>query len=163
MIRTTAVPRPLRAGAAVIGVAGMIALAGCAATDTSSTADTADAGTDASTQPGDTQATDAGGSTGSTYADGTYTAQGSYATPESVEQISVTVTLQDDVVTDVEVTGNPTKRESQEYQSKFIGGIADVVVGQDIDSVSVSRVAGSSLTSTGFNQAIDEIKAEAAG
>lgn len=164
MIRTTAVPRPLRAGAAVIGVAGMIALAGCAATDTESTADTADTGTDASTPSGgETQTPDAGGSAASTYADGTYTAQGSYATPESVEQISVTVTLQDDVVTDVEVTGNPTKRESQEYQGKFIGGIADVVVGQDIDSVSVSRVAGSSLTSSGFNQAIDEIKAEAAG
>ena len=39
----------------------------------------------------------------------------------------------------------------------------DVVVGQDIDEISVSRVAGSSLTSGGFNRAIEEIKAEAAG
>jgi hypothetical protein len=37
-----------------------------------------------------------------------------------------------------------------------------VVVGQDIDQISVSRVAGSSLTSGGFNQAIDTIKSEAA-
>ncbi|QIG40184.1 hypothetical protein G5T42_12405 [Microbacterium sp. 4R-513] len=165
MIRTTAVPRPLRAGAAVIGVAGVIALAGCSATDTASNADNTDPGaTDTSTQSGSgSQASDTDSSAASTYVDGTYTAEGSYATPESVEQISVTVTLQDDVVTDVEVSGNPTKRESKEYQSKFIGGIADAVVGQDIDSISVSRVAGSSLTSGGFNQAIEQIKAEASG
>ena len=68
----------------------------------------------------------------------------------------VTVTLQDDVITSVDVSGDPQKRESEEYQSRFIGGIADVVVGQDIDQISVSRVAGSSLTSGGFNQAIDD-------
>ncbi len=117
------------------------------------------AGTGATTAPDD------GGSASSgdgSYADGTYTAEGSYATPESVETIAVTVTLEDDVITDVEVTGDPQKSESEQYQGQFIGGIADVVVGQDIDEISVSRVAGSSLTSGGFNQAIDAIKAEAA-
>ncbi len=74
----------------------------------------------------------------------------------------MTITLADDVITAVEVTGDPQARESEQYQSQFIGGIADVVVGQDIDSISVSRVAGSSLTSGGFNQAIEEIKSEAA-
>ena len=74
----------------------------------------------------------------------------------------VTVTLQDDVITAVDVSGDPQKLESEEYQSRFIVGIAEVVVGQDIDSISVSRVAGSSLTSGGFNQAIDTIKSEAA-
>jgi hypothetical protein len=66
------------------------------------------------------------------------------------------------VVTGVEVTGDPQKSESEKYQGEFIGGIADVVVGQEIDSLSVSRVAGSSLTSGGFNQAIESIKSEAA-
>lgn len=150
MIRTTAVPRPVRTGAAVLGVAGMLALAGCATTPTADAESTADAGS----------GTDA--TTGGPYADGTYTAEGSYATPESVEEISVTVTLKDDVITAVEVTGNPTKRESEQYQGQFIGGIEEVVVGQDIDDISVSRVAGSSLTSGGFNEAIDAIKAEAA-
>ena len=103
-----------------------------------------------------------GGTTDGAYADGTYTADGSYATPESVETITVTVTLEDDVITDVEVTGNPTKRESEQYQSTFIGGISAEVVGKNIDEISVSRVAGSSLTSGGFNEAIQAIKAEAA-
>lgn len=163
MIRTTAVPRPVRTGAALVGVAGMLALAGCGATaavdDASQTTEPSTSSTPAASETADA-GTD-GAATGA-YADGTYTAEGSYATPESVEEISVTVTLEDDVVTAVEVTGNPTKRESEQYQSQFIGGIADAVVGKSIDEISVSRIAGSSLTSGGFNDAIETIKAEAA-
>ncbi len=167
MIHTRAVPRPIRTGAAVLGIAGTFALAGCAVSAADADSDPSTT-TDAATTP----ATPSAGSTSSTaaataepsstYADGSYTATGSYQTPESIEQITVTVTLANDVVTAVEVTGTPTKAETREYQSKFIGGIADVVVGQDIDQLSVSRVAGSSLTSGGFNQAIEEIQSEAA-
>jgi uncharacterized protein with FMN-binding domain len=120
------------------------------------------AATPKATQSDSASATAPAGASGSAYADGTYTADGSYRTPESVEKISVTVTLQDDVITAVSVSGNPQKRESEEYQSKFIGGISSEVVGKSIDEISVSRVAGSSLTSGGFNQAIETIKAEAA-
>lgn len=157
MIRTALASRPVRAGTVVTAAAGIALLAGCA--PTASQAETPSTGTTPPSSSNDTSA-DAGSGA---YADGTYTAEGTYATPESVETISVTVTLQDDVITDVEVTGNPQKRESEEYQSKFIGGIADAVVGQSIDDIQVSRVAGSSLTSGGFNDAIETIKSEAAG
>lgn len=160
MIRPADIPHPLRATAAMAGIAGVLALAGCASADTASTADTGDTGS--STGSAGSSGTGSGGG-GGIYADGTYTAQGSYATPESVETITVTVTLEDAVITSVDVVGDPSQRESEEYQGRFIGGIADVVVGQDIDEISVSRVAGSSLTSGGFNQAMEEIKAEAAG
>jgi len=167
MIRTAAVPRPVRIGVAAVGVAGAVALAGCAASDTTaetttepSTGNTATP--ESSTTPTPAASASEEAASSSTYADGTYTAEGSYATPESVETIVVTVTLDDDIITAVDVTGDPQKRESEEYQGRFIGGIADVVVGQDIDQISVSRVAGSSLTSGGFNQAIDTIKSEAA-
>ncbi len=156
MIRTTAVPRPLRVGAAAASVLGLTVLAGCAAT----TADDAAVGTATSEDAVDTGDTSDTGDT--TYVDGTYTAEGSYSTPESVETITVTLTLDDGVITAVDVTGNPTKRESEQYQGEFIGGIADVVVGKSIDEISVSRVAGSSLTSGGFNDAVETIKAEAA-
>lgn len=164
MIRTTAVPRPIRAGVAAASVIGIVALAGCAASSAeaepeATTATTADASTPSSTAA----ATDSGAAgSDSVYADGTYTADGSYQTPESVEKITVTVTLDGDVITDVEVTGEPQKAESKQYQEKFIGGISDEVVGKSIDEISVSRVAGSSLTSGGFNDAIEQIKAEAA-
>jgi uncharacterized protein with FMN-binding domain len=145
MIRTPAVPRAARVGAAAVGVMGALALSSCAAS-----------GADAET--GDS----AGADSTASYADGTYTAEGSYVTPESVETISVTVTLEGDVITAVEVSGNPQARESQDYQGRFIGGISDAVVGQDIDEISVSRVAGSSLTSGGFNKAIEDIRSQAA-
>ena len=153
MIRTALASRPARAGAALTAVAGIALLAGCAPGD-SSVADDTPAGSGS-----DSTGVDSGAGS---YADGTYTADGSYATPESVETVTVTVTLEDDVITSVEVTGDPQKRESEQYQGQFIGGIADVVEGQDIDEIQVSRVAGSSLTSGGFNDAIEQIKAEAA-
>lgn len=166
MNRLQNIPRPVRTAAATVAVAGVMVLAGCAGTTDEST----DAPTDTSTEDTSSDtSTDTNADTGSsnaagdgTYTDGTYTAEGSYATPESVEAISVTVTLAGDVITAVEVTGDPQKRESEQYQGEFIGGISDAVVGQDIDEISVSRVGGSSLTSGGFNQAIDAIKAEAA-
>ncbi|QEW01432.1 hypothetical protein F6J84_05015 [Microbacterium caowuchunii] len=142
MIRDHAVPRPVRSALALFGVAGAVSLAGCA------TADAGGAGAASDTSAG--------------YADGTYSASGAYQTPESVESVEVTVTLEDDVITAVEVVGDPQARESQRYQSQFIGGIADEVVGKRIDEISVSRVAGSSLTSGGFNKAIEQIKGEAA-
>lgn len=163
MIRTAAVPRPVRIGVAAAGIGAALALAGCAPSGATAETDT-DTGTPEPTSAATTSpepAASEAASGASTYEDGTYTAEGSYATPESVETIVVTVTLEGDVVTAVEVTGDPQKRESEQYQGQFIGGIADVVVGQDIDTLSVSRVAGSSLTSGGFNQAIDAIKSEA--
>ncbi|KAF2417333.1 FMN-binding protein [Microbacterium sp. B35-30] len=158
MIRTALASRPGRAGAALTAVTGIALLAGCAPT----ASEAEEPATTDTTESTDTGSTDAGSAGTGSYADGTYTADGSYATPESVEKISVTVTLEGDVITDVEVTGDPQKRESEQYQGEFIGGIADVVVGQDIDDIQVSRVAGSSLTSNGFNEAIETIKAEAA-
>ena len=144
MIRTPS--RPVRVGVALVGVAGALSLAGCGAT---TAADTGSAQTDAGTTDAGSGSSSSGG-----YADGTYTAEGSYATPESVETVTVTLTIADDTVTDVEVTGDP--------QSQFIGGITDEVVGKSLDDVSVSRVSGSSLTSGGFMQAVELIKAEAA-
>jgi uncharacterized protein with FMN-binding domain len=157
MIRTALASRPVRAGAALTAVTGIALLAGCAPTASEAEEPATD-----TTESTDSGSTDGGSAGTGSYADGTYTADGSYATPESVETISVTVTLEGDVITAVEVTGDPQKRESEQYQGEFIGGIADVVVGQDIDDIQVSRVAGSSLTSSGFNAAIETIKAEAA-
>ncbi|WP_159501939.1 FMN-binding protein [Microbacterium sp. 18062] len=162
MIRANAVPRPVRTAVVLVGVAGMVALAGCATDTTAAEESTSTPTTGSSAAESATDDSTASSSASTTYADGTYTAEGSYQTPESVESITVTLTLEDDVITAVDVTGDPQARESQQYQSQFIGGIAEVVVGQDIDDIDVSRVAGSSLTSGGFNEAVEEIKSEAA-
>lgn len=95
------------------------------------------------------------------YADGSYEATGEYQSPGGAESIDVEITLEDDVVTDVTVTGNATQGNAQRYQAQFAGGIADVAVGVNIDELSVDKVAGSSLTSDGFNDALEQIKADA--
>lgn len=111
--------------------------------------------TDASTTP----ATDA--SSNHTYNDGNYTATGNYTTPGGTESITVTVTLAGDTVSSVSAKGSASRGDSVQYQSKFLSGYKSQVVGKAIDSVSLSRVSGSSLTSNGFNAAIEKIKDEA--
>lgn len=132
--------------AALAGLSLAGALAGC------STAGGTDTGVDTGT----------GSSVSGPYADGTYTAEGTYTAPSGTEHVEVTVTLSGDVITAVEVVGDATDPTAKLRQGEFISGIADVVVGKDIDSIQVDKVGGSSLTSGGFNNAIEEIKADAA-
>lgn len=124
-------------------------LAGCATAAGDTSADTTTDTTTESTSTGP-------------YTDGTYEASGSYQSPNGTESVDVTITLEGDIITEVEVVGNGESPDSKRYQGEFIDGIAAEVVGKDIDEISVDRVGGSSLTSGGFNAAVEEIKAEAA-
>jgi len=139
--------------AVLAGLALTGALAGCSAAE--------DAGTDAGTS--DSGTSDSGtADTSAVYTDGTYTAEGSYQAPSGTESVDVTITLKGDVISSVEVVGNATDPQAKQHQGEFIAGISDVVVGKDIDTIKVDKVGGSSLTSGGFNKAVEEIKADAA-
>ncbi|MCS5732146.1 hypothetical protein [Herbiconiux daphne] len=155
--------------ATMTGLSISAALAGCA-TDTPSSADaetvapsTSAAASSAASTPSPDASSDSGSAdaSSSTYADGDYSATGGYVSPNGPEEIDVSVTLAGDVITAVTVTPDATNPTAIQYQTQFADGIAEVVVGKDIDEISVSRVAGSSLTSGGFNEAIDAIKADA--
>ena len=97
----------------------------------------------------------------STYADGTYTATGSYSSPGGTETISISLTLSDDVITAATAEGEATGGPSSQYQGAFEENFAALIVGKDIDDVSLDKVAGSSLTSGGFNAAVETIKSDA--
>jgi cytoskeletal protein RodZ len=97
----------------------------------------------------------------STYADGTYTATGSYSSPGGTETISISLTLSDDVITAATAEGEATGGPSSQYQGEFEENFAALIVGKDIDDVSLDKVAGSSLTSGGFNAAVETIKSDA--
>lgn len=101
------------------------------------------------------------GTTAPTYQDGTYTATGSYDSPAGVESIAVTVTLASDVVTATSVSSGANDPTAAEYQSMFISGYKQLVVGKNIADISLNRVSGSSLTSQGFNDAIQKIESRA--
>lgn len=100
-------------------------------------------------------------SSDSTYKDGAYQASGSYRTPGGNEEITVKVALKNSVIETVDLERDPTTREAEEYQGKFVSGYKELVVGKKIDEVELTRVAGSSLTPGGFNQAIETIKNDA--
>lgn len=95
------------------------------------------------------------------YRDGSYRADGSYLSPAGDESIIVVLQLENDRVTGVEIGLYPTSATSSTYQDMFANGIGDLIVGQDIDTLDVTVVAGSSLTSTGFRDAVATIRAEA--
>jgi uncharacterized protein with FMN-binding domain len=146
-------PVAILSGLALVG-----GFAGCSTAAGSDTA-TGDSGGNA----GSSAAPDSSASAGTGgYTDGEYTEKADYQSPNGTEEVTVTVTLADDVITDVTVVGDGDNPNSKLYQGKFADGIGDVVVGKKIDDIKVDKVAGSSLTSAGFNDAIDAIKADAA-
>lgn len=133
--------------------------------DDSSSSDDTSSSTGSSDTAGDTGSSDTGSDTGTetgSWTAGEYDAEGSYDTPGGTQSVAVDVTIDaEGTVTAVEVTPQAESGNSVQFQGEFADGIADEVVGQKIDDLSVSKVAGSSLTSGGFNAAIDDIIAEA--
>jgi uncharacterized protein with FMN-binding domain len=144
-----------RAALATIAGIGLVgALAGCTATTPSGST---------GTTSGSSSGTSSTGSATSSvsYKDGSYTEQGTYASPGGQELISVALTLKSNVVTAVTVKTVKADPTATGYESMFIAGIGKVAVGKNINTLNVSRVAGSSLTSMGFNDALTKIKADA--
>ena len=95
------------------------------------------------------------------YKDGTYGAEGVYASPAGGESVKVSLTIKNDAVTDATFSGDATHEKSIKMQNAFGTGFKEQVVGKSLDEVSVGVVNGSSLTGIGFMDAVKKIKAEA--
>lgn len=143
--------RQSTATAALGSVSLAVLLGGCSASTAADPAETGSSGGSASAT-----ATASG-----TYADGDYSATGDYQTPGGAESIEVDLSIADGVITEVTVAGDATGGNAERYQSRFADGISTEVVGKNIDDLAVDKVAGSSLTSDGFNAAVEQIKADA--
>lgn len=152
------------------GLAATVAVVGLTLTACGSDSDKSDAAKDTpaqnTTAQNTTGETPATGTTeapvgDTTYKNGEYSATGEYVSPGGPQKVGVTVTLNNDVITALELDTSYAKSTSAQFQGKFASGIDEIVVGKNIDDLDVSKVAGSSLTSGGFNEAIDTIKAEA--
>lgn len=97
----------------------------------------------------------------SAYENGTYSAAGVYRSPAGGEQVHVTLTIQNDIVTDATFSGDATHAKSKAMQAAFASGFSAQVVGKSLDQVNVGVVNGSSLTGIGFMEAVSKIKAQA--
>lgn len=95
------------------------------------------------------------------YKDGAYAATGVYTSPAGKEEVGVSLTLKDNIVTDVTFTPKATNEVSIKLQGMFASGFKELVVGKDINTVKLDKVSGSSLTPKGFNDALDKIRLEA--
>lgn len=140
-----------------LSLAGTVA--GCAPSAQPAAQETQPAATSASAAPGSSSSALA--ESGGGYKDGTYSADGSYRSPNGTETVGVQLTLANGTVSEVEITEHPSNPNTRKFQGQFASGIAEQVVGKSLDEIKVSKVAGSSLTSGGFNQAVEEIKAQA--
>ena len=152
--------KPLLTAAAGLALLGT---AGCGSAGTAQ--DTAPDEAAGASTPAASSGTASSGApaTGGEYQNGEYTATGSYIPPSNTkEEVTVSLTLADGVVTGLEVSTSGNHPTSKRYQAEFTGGVQQEVVGKPLDEVKVDKIASSSLTSSGFNKALDEIKSEAA-
>ncbi len=108
-----------------------------------------------------TQQTPAPSQNDTQYKDGSYSATGEYRSPGGPEQIDITLTVNDDKVTDAVAVSKAVNPTSQKFQGQFVAGIKAQVVGKSLDEVQVTKVSGSSLTPKGFTDAVTKIKAQA--
>ena len=93
------------------------------------------------------------------YKDGEYNVEGQYGK----KSILVKLSLDSDKIKEVAVTPNTLNiPRSHNLQKKFAAAVPEVVVGKPIDEIHLDRLAGSSLTTQGFNDALDKIKSAAA-
>lgn len=97
----------------------------------------------------------------STFRNGDYTATGRYLTPGGNESILVSVQVRDGVVTSAAARTEASSPTARQFQDQFRVQIAAHAVARPLASLSVSVVASASLTTTGFNDALDRIRVEA--
>ena len=146
--------------AAIVTIAGLGVLgtlAGCSAATPSTSTGSNDSGSGTTSSSAPTTAA----GTGATYKDGTYTEPGTYTSPGGTEHIQVKLTLAKNIITAITVTTVQADPTATGYEHMFEGGISAATVGKNIDTLNIGVVAGSSLTSMGFNQALAAIKTDA--
>lgn len=125
--------------------------------------DTADDTPDMSADVDSSVAPAADTESATTYTDGTYTASATYLTPRRTEHlVGVTLTIENDIVVDSTVTYDGVAGEySNDNQARFDQAYTAEVIGQPLDTISLSRVGSASLTSGAFNEAKAKIATEA--
>ncbi|MFJ4168574.1 hypothetical protein ACIPY3_03590 [Paenarthrobacter sp. NPDC089714] len=158
---TTPLRKTLYAGFAGLSIIGTAAACAPTTQAPSQTPASQNGGQESTTSPSASSAASSGTTTGSTYKDGTYSADGTYTSPNGQETVGVELTLAGDKVSAVNITTHPSNPNTRKFQGEFASGIAAQIVGKDIDELNVSKVAGSSLTSGGFNDAVQQIKSQA--
>lgn len=148
---------------AVLVIAGVVLLADHLKSQDASTntlSSTTTTTSNNSTDTASTGSTSTATSTG-TVKDGTYSATSSYSVPHGTEQIQVSVTLKDGIITDSSIQNSESDFDSRQYQEGFTAEYKVKVVGKKISGLHVGVIAGASDTTEGFNKALSVIASKA--
>ncbi|WP_377938405.1 FMN-binding protein [Alloscardovia venturai] len=127
----------------------------------STQSDTSTHDKDSSSAPSNTMKFPAASQDTGTYKDGTYHVTGGYGI-NAKNQLSVDLTVSDGKISDVRVEPETDNAISKKYGEKFVQQIRSEVVGKDLKGMNVDIVAGASWTTQAFNQALTNIRGEAA-
>jgi uncharacterized protein with FMN-binding domain len=153
----------------IIVIAGIVLLADhlkssstAASTDLASNTSRVATTPTTSSSTADTSATTSTTSTNaSSYKDGTYTASSDYYVPHGTEDIKVTLTIKDGVVTDSSIVNSESDHDSATFQEEFASAYKSRVVGQKIAGLQLGSISGASDTTEGFNNAVNQIQSQA--
>lgn len=87
---------------------------------------------------------------------GEFTYSTAYATPKGPTTMDVTFAIENNVIRSVSLEGEPEHKTSLKYQALFEESIGALLVGKTIAAAEAApdKLNGSSLTSTGFNDAL---------
>jgi len=90
----------------------------------------------------------------------TYSAMASYFTPNRTEhEMLVTLELDGETIIDANVDYDGADAQTPMHTA-FDNAYQNVVIGQNINTVELSRVGGASLSSEAFNEAVAEVRAQ---
>lgn len=153
-------PKTIGIGILVLAIIGIAAyqFSGTGNTNQEATSDTTMQVTQAITSP----PADETSMLASDYKDGTYEATGNYTSPAQEEEVDITITVENGVVTAATFDGKATNPTSMKMQGLFSEGFEEEVVGKPINEIDLTVVNGSSLTPKGFMDALEQVKTEAA-
>lgn len=93
--------------------------------------------------------------------DGSYSAIGNYTSPGGIEEITVELQIKNGQVEDANVIPGAQISTSKIFQQEFVDNYKQFVIGKPISEIKLDKVAGSSLTPKGFNDALMKILNEA--
>lgn len=100
-----------------------------------------------------------------TIADGEYSKTVEYAfpkdEPKGTENLKVSLSIKDETITEVSIEGDSTNDITKSYVNKVNDGLQSLAVGKKITELEIpEQIAGSSLTTAAFAQAVTAIAAE---
>jgi outer membrane biosynthesis protein TonB len=96
----------------------------------------------------------------STYTNGTYRTSSTYRTPDGTYTMDVSITVANDKITNSTLSFDSNGARDG-YSKRFSSAYQSNVIGKDLETVSLSRVGGASLTTRAFNSALSSIRSQA--